>query len=58
MVGGANLFQSLAGQVSLRHGESVALGRQVSHLAVGGPVVQSDGGQVVESFVQIMSHIS
>ena len=53
----AHLFQGLAGQVSLGHAEAVALGRQVPHLAVGGPVVQRHRGQVVEGLVQVVGHI-
>lgn len=56
MVQPADLLQSLAGQVSLRHGQTITLRGEVPHLAVGGPVVQSHGGQVVESLVQVVSH--
>lgn len=52
-----HLLQGLAGQVSLRHVEAVALRREVPHLAVGGPVVQRHRGQVVEGFVQVVGHI-
>lgn len=52
-----DLLQGLAGQVCLRHGESVALRGEVPHLAVGGPVVQSHSGQVVEGSIQVVGHI-
>lgn len=41
----------------LRHRESVALRGEVSHLAVGGPVMESNGGQVVEGFIQVVGDI-
>lgn len=52
-----DLLQSLAGQVCLCHCESITLCSEVSHLTVGGPVMQSHSGQVVESFVQVVGHI-
>lgn len=52
-----DLLQSLAGQVRLCHREPVALRCKVSHLTVGGPVMQSNSGQIVESFIQVVSHI-
>lgn len=51
-----DLLQSLAGQVCLRHGQPIALRGKVPHLAVGGPVMQCNGGQVVECLVQVVSH--
>lgn len=52
----SDLLQGLAGQVRLRHGQPITLRGEVPHLAVGGPVMQGDGGQVVESLVQVVGH--
>lgn len=41
----------------LRHGKPVALRGQVPHLAVGGPVVERNRGQVVEGLVQIVGYV-
>lgn len=44
--------------MGLHQDQAVALGGQVPHLAVSGPVMKSYRGEIIESLVQIVSDVS
>lgn len=52
-----HLLQGLAWQMHFSHLKTVFLFCQVSHFSIGLPVIQFNGSQIVESSVQIMTHI-
>ena len=53
-----DLLKRGTGQVRLQHDEAVLLFREVPHVSVRLPVVQGDGGEVVERGVEVVGHVS